>query len=723
MPIQPNTIVRLNDYCIAEFSQDQVSMSAIQYKLYNSSTGTHHIYNANGVSTGNNQDYSATFIAPSQFVYMDQEVSIPYWERFPDTYLATTPGAYDTFNRVRFHFTSGFDFAGITGLILSVKNKMNNGGYVFFTQLLITPDLYVDVMRYNPSPIYLADVMFDRFVEVFIPDVNVINQDYYNVPPESRSGEYGALLTYNGISYSGFIKDAPVIVSVDECIKIEQKSIGNDIYNIYTTGNHDESVVSVDSLHQRFGAYIGESAQFDAIEFYGTMIDVDGNLAFVEDLINLLSTNAHDKWVIAHQLTINEWIDGVKVLTGKFVNIQESNFDEPMYYRPILKNSGTAMAFEIDYTCRLQNQRNGDQLIRIASYISYNAAKYGKSLSQIPLQAKPESHTVYNKIVKSSLETTELFVEQNYVTTGGNVTQDLRNSSTMQVVTYVPMFFNVNAISVSQKDVLPDSDETDTTLIYKQGDLRFILNPFDNMFKFKVHTTNNRGLLIPMDLSGFGNFSIVLMNNNKKMKFAYLSDSGMSNPRVGELMFKIPQKDAEMLIMSNNREYYLTLTAADGTETVLYNGFWNDVTEKDVVDANNARVKAMQDEIKGKPAVNTTATTVGISTLSVESRAVVVEQPTVSTSGIELLAIESRTVIPAVSQFDTNAINGSGINIPGYVQQGNSQNDVSIAQKIQPTSSNNTTSSQQTKASASLASALNSQASLIPDAGTDAAGK
>lgn len=682
MAIQPNTIVRLNDYCLVEFFPEQLTMSPspVFYKLYNSQTGTHQIFNGNGSPTGNSQDYTVTYIGPNQYAYLNQEVVMPYWQRFPEKFLYTTPGAYDTFNKVRFHFISGYDFGSLPGLILSLKNKMNNGSYDFFMQMLVTPDWFTDLVKNNPSPIYLADAMFDRYVEVFVPAEQLINQDYYNQPPESRSGEFGALITYNGTSYSGLIQDAPMTASIDECVRIDRQTISEDIYDVYTTDQHYESVMSIDSLHQRFGAFIGESTEFDALEFYGTMVDDSGNLTFAESMINLLSTNAHDIWVIAHQLTIHEWIDGVKTLSGKYMELQETGFDGPMYYRPILKNSGNSIAFEIDYTCRLFNRRNGDQIIRLGSYISYNAAKYGRTLSTLPIIAPVDSHIVYNKIVKSSLEATELFVEQNYLTTGNGITKNIAQG--INSTAFMPMFFNVNSISVSTKDAIPANDNSGTTLIYKQGDLRFILMPFDNMLKFKVYTVNQNGKLKVMDLSGFGDFRIVLMMNNKKTRFKYLTDIGTSNPKVGELMFKIPQKDSESLVTSSTREFYITMLSKDSTETVLYSGFWNDVTEKDIVEENITKVKAQQAEI--------------------------LSGSTSPFSSIASILVNGINTIKANAQMMSSE--NLQINIPGYVSVGNKNNDVSIINQLIPAGYTPSTNAAQSKADSALGKTLGNQA-------------
>lgn len=700
MAAQPNTIVRLNDYCVAEFFTNQITISSspVFHKLYNVETGVHQIYNSNAddIITWNTQDYSVACISPGQYVYMNQEVAIPYWDRFPDKFYKSTPGPYDTFNRVRFHFTSGFDFAGLPGLILSVKNKMNNGTYAMFSQLLVTAELYEFLVRFNTSPIYLADAIFDRYVEVFIPAISVINSDYYALPPESRSGEFGALATYTGSSYSGFVNNAPIVLSVDEVSRMDTITIGGDMYQLYIADNHFESVVLTNSLYQKFGVFVGESDQFDALEFYATMLDENNNVAFVEELINEISTNAHDDWVIAHQLIIHEWIGGVKTLSGKYMVLQETDFDSPLYYRPILKNAGTAIAFEVDYTCRLYNRLNGEQLIRLGSYTSYNAKKYGRSLEKIPLDADPSSHVVYNKIVRSALEATELFVEQNYVNPSQQTQQLLGDTQTQQqaIMSMIPMFFNVNAISISMKDSLLENDNLGTTLVYKQGDLMFVLNPFDNMFKFKVYTVNSSDNLVPMDLSGFGSFNLVFMDNNKKVKFGYMTSAGTSNPSIGELMFKVPQSDAEILITSTTRDWYITLVAADGTETVLYNGFWRDVTEKADVDSNIERVRLAQSEALSDKSVSYFSTQNGVFTVP------------------EVPASTAQT-----TQSETPAVDSS-VYIPGYVPVGNSGGDVSIIKVVSPSLLQSKGDAKQSKADAALSKALGNQArKTIPKRG------
>ena len=671
MAAQPTSIVRLNDYCVVEYSQELVTISPNPtfYKLYNKTFGLHHIFNGNNATTGNLLDYSVTMIDNNQYLYLNQETTVPYWDRYPDVFMYNVPGSYDTFNLVRFHFSSGFDFTALPGVILGVKNKTNSGSYAIFANIIVTPELYTDLVKNNTSPVYLADAMFDKYVDIYVPAAEVINQDYYNQAPESRSSEFGALITYNGTNYTGLIQNSPIVVTIDECSKIEYRSIEGEIYDVYTTDNHFESIVATDSLHQKFGAYIGESTQFDAIEFYGTMTDSNGNLSFVGNLINLLSTNAHDSWVIAHQLTIHEWIDGVKTATGKYIMLQESNFDEPIYYRPILKGSGSSLAFEIDYTCRLHNRRTGDQLIRIGSYMSYNSAKYGKSLSVLPMSAQPSSHVIYNKIVKTNLDTTDMFVEQRYVGRNINIPGSTVSTASSATTTFIPMIFDVNRISVSQKDLLPDFDDMGDTIIYKQGDLRFILTPFDNMLKFKVHTVNNRGLLVPMEISNFGTFNFVMFNNNKKIKFKYINTSGMSNPRIGELVFKIPQTEAELLITSNTREFYITMTSSDNVETVLYSGFWNDATERDIVTANIERVKA--------------------------------NQASLTTSAVSVSST------PSFSDVNLE------ISIPGYTSKGLRENDASTVLLIPPTGYNVDTDSGQIKANAALSSILKGQANHI----------
>lgn len=669
MATQPNTIVRLCDYCVAEFFPEDVSMSSQVFcKLYNRNYGTHHIFNDNGSPTGNSQDYSATYLMPGTYLYLNQEVAVPYWTRYPETFLYTTPGAYDTYNKVRFHFVSGFDFGQFEGLMMGVKNRTNIGSYAVFANVLVTPTWYSDVVKFNASPIYLADAVFDKYVEVFVPAIRQINLDYYATEPALRGSTFGGSITYNGQTFTGLVQDAPIVVFVDECNRIDSTANGEDHYDYYILSQHYESVVQMDAIYQLFGAFIGESQNFDAIEFYGVMTDDSGNLAFPTDLINALSTNAHDSWVIAHQLTIHEWVGGSKTMTGTYMHLQESDFDTPMYYRPVLKYAGAAVAFDIDYTCRLFNRRNGEQTIRTASFISYNPRKYGMTRAQLPLAAPVSSHVVYNKIIKTSLETTDLFVEQN-VSMPRQLSAD-GAQQTARVTSFVPLFFNGGNISVSHNDYAVENSSESSSLIYKQGEMRFVLNAFDNMLKFKVYTVGSAGKLVPMDLNGIGGINIVFINDGKKVKFAYMpSGSNLAN---GDISFKVPQADAEQIVNSDTRDFYITVVASDNTETVLYTGFWNTVLERDEVDraADKARVANEASADVNKQAEE-----------------------------------------PARPVLDASAVNS--VSVPGYVQQGGKSNDVSVVQSIPPASYTAVSSnSKQTKADAALSSALDKQSGL-----------
>ena len=653
---QPTAITKISDYCIAEFFPNMVSMtpSPSFHHLYDKNTSTHQVFNPNGSVTGNQQDYTAHLISSNQYVYLDQDVVTPYWVQYAASFYYDQPAGYEFYNKVRFHFLSGYDFLKNSGTVLTVKNRMNNGSYCTFACLLVTADWYVDMVKYNVAPIYLADAMYDRFIDVYVPAIDKMNRDYYAVAPNARSSEFAAQVTYTGSSFAGFAQYSPITISIDECIRIDKQETVTDIYSIYVSDTHYESVVSQDSTYQKFGAYIGESADFDAIEYYGVSRGDDGSLGFVKDLIDILSTNAHDDWVITHQLTIQEWVGGQKITTGKFMDMQEADFDAPRYFRPILKYTGTEIAFEIDYTCRLFNRRNGEQIIRIGSMISHNHAKYGRSIASIQLDGAPRSHVVYNKIVKTSLEATDLFVEQSIIANNSSTQQSFTMpvASNAGAIKFTPVFFNTNKISVSQHDHYVDAVNPANDIIYRQGDLRFILNPFDNLIKFKVYNTNSSDVLIPMDLSSLGSFNLVMFNNNKKVRFEYLTDSGYSNLKGGEVSFKIPQYDSESLITSSNREFYVTVLTSDGTESALYGGFWNDVTEKDIVDANIAKVLDQQSSL-ARPGGTIPSTPSTFASFQVPASGIISEKTPV-------------------------------LNVPGYVPKSKATNDQSISNVIKP---------------------------------------
>jgi LysM repeat protein len=242
----------------------------------------------------------------------------------------------------------------------------------------------------------------------------------------------------------------------------------------------------------------------------------------------------------------------------------------------------------IDLISRLTNRRDGEQIIREASFNLVSPKKYGKKLNVLPILDKPGSQTVYNKILKANFEATSLFIEpspisgSNQITPQGTVTEVVRTE-------YIPIFFNNNNISVSQTNSLVNATDKVEEVIFGPGKLRFVLSPFDNLLKFKVYTKNSAGsagTLIPLDLNvNASRYKIVFETNSGKVSVENTRDAQLENLSTGVLAFNVSKKESESIIGSKNRTIYLTSVGQDGRETFMYSGEWRRPNEQSDVDA------------------------------------------------------------------------------------------------------------------------------------------
>ena len=77
---------------------------------------------------------------------------------------------------------------------------------------------------------------------------------------------------------------------------------------------------------------------------------------------------------------------------------QDTDFDEPVLFRPIIKNANSAISFSINYVLRLYNKADATQIIKNARLTSFETQKYGRQMVQINLGVVPTVANVYNQI-------------------------------------------------------------------------------------------------------------------------------------------------------------------------------------------------------------------------------------------------------------------------------------------------------------------------------------
>lgn len=586
--MRKSRFISLTSYCVVEYMFDDLGSLDFYTDTFilfeNEHLDIHQIVNDDGsyYTTKNIRDLTAVPISNNTYAYIDSE-KIPNYIAYDPKISETTLAGYNVvMDKVRFHFVAGFDFNDFRALILNVKNVENDTKNNLFASILLAPETIAELISFNPKPLFLGNALYDRYIDIFVPSIKNINEDYVTAPVPSST--FAAAITPNSLGGStGFVYNGTIYIGLAECRV--RKTLFTDIgqsYETFEVSEYYEAPLSQSNEFDNVGAYVNESLAGDFIEFYMTF-----NSGFPSDMLAILnSRNPADDWIIIHQLSVFEQVGTAFLNTSRLIFFQEDRFDEPNVFRPVLRNANEAVSMSIDYLARLTNRRNGEQIIREASFSMISPKKYGRNLITIPLLDKPQSQRIYNKIIRKNFEATKLFIEPKMLN-DQNQTQ-----STTSVVTkteYIPIFFNNSNISVSNTSSLVKVSDSIDEVVFGPGKLRFTVSPFDNLIKLRVYTTNSSissTTLIPLDLNvNSAKYRLVFETSNGKLAVDNTNNSNLENLSTGIIAFNVSKKDSETIIQSQSRAVYLVSVAQDGTETLIYNGEWRKPIEQADVDA------------------------------------------------------------------------------------------------------------------------------------------
>lgn len=591
--------INLSSYCIVEYQFEQLGSLNFYNEDFtfveNSITGEHQIFNTDASynTLKNIQDLSVISIGNNAYAYLDSE-KVPNYLAYNTQLTSTTLSGYNVvMDKVRFHFVAGFDFDNFKALILSINNTENTGTKCIFSNILLAPETISQLIIFNAKPLFLSNAVYDRYIDIYVPSIKNINNDFETAPIPGNT--FSAAITPSPSGPVGFITNDPISISLIECGTKKTIYTNTSIsYDSYIATDVYNATVSQTNEFDNVGAYVNESAVGDYLEFYLTF-----NSAFPGELISILNKrNPADDWIIVHQLSVFEQVGSAFINTSRLVFFQEDSYDEPNVFRPVLKYAHEAISMSVDYIARLTNRRNGEQIIREASFNLVSPKKYGRNLINLPLLEKPQSQRIYNKIVKNNFESTALFIEPTPVGKQPIITPAVPSQITEVVRTeFIPIFFNNNNISISNVNSMVQSSDASDEVIFSPGKLRFIFSPFDNVLKLKVFTeatlANAENPLVPLDLNvNAAKYRLVFETTTGKISIDNVNDSNQENLSTGQITFNIAKKDSESITGSSNRTVYLVSVSQDGRETLMYTGEWRKPSEQADVDAAIAQAKA-----------------------------------------------------------------------------------------------------------------------------------
>ena len=595
-----STFVNLSDYCILEYKSVPLGETSPElltssfFLVDNGHTNALQIYNTDDYEsiTHNSRGLSMVPIGGSKSIFNDVTLTPIYTQYDPYITETTINPSYSVnmvVDTVRIHFASGFNFSEVANVIVGVKQSLNDGvTQLQLANILVNESTAQAIFTYSNRPLFLANTIYDRYVDLKIPSIPWLDNDFK---------QFGNLsFEYQITKGIGFIREAPITVFFAEATYSEYNAPNNVKYDQYRITSYNEGAISQINKFDALGCHIAEAADGDYIEFFATW-----NEAFPDTLISILNESGPDQnWIFTHQLQVYEQIGASLLPSGNLIVYQENNFDVPMSYRPILKNAGFAVSMSIDYTLRLINRTTGEQIVRTASISIINPNRYGKKLSQIVLPDGAQSMKVYNKIVQKNFESGTLFAPTSTHITSYGTTLPMGGSSTV-VIKKIPelVLFKQADIRLSQKNALHKQGNESDQVIYGQGRLTIPIDPTDNLIKFTVYQADptNQTKQSRVDLNNMSEFKMTF-GTTTDFIFATVTDSKLTSPSRGEITFRIAKEKAVAILKTTDDQFHLSIVSkTSGTETMLYTGKWtSSANYSDIITSSEEAATALANE-------------------------------------------------------------------------------------------------------------------------------
>ena len=559
--------------------------------------------------TGNVLDKSCQQISDLSFVHFDVDRPIRYFEQrnsgliFQSLYHEITQEILVTYNTLRIHVLSGYTFDDIAGLIARVAYIDTNFNQVFVANIAYLKE---ETINFHSKPFRLGDRVFDRYIEIRFPTLRSLKDIDNLIPAALKTNDTS--FYYNGQFPD--LQNSRVHLFLYEVNKYENDPEGQLILSTVNLPNSDSNGLfkrdlEIQDSFSDITANVQESLNGDYFELYPSY---QGQ--FIEDFLSQRKQVYNEEYMIIHDIDVYEQLFDIagysETRTNSFSQIQDSGFDEPYKFRPIIENSSTA-AFTIEYTVRLFNKTSPSHIIRRASISYKNPKKYGRYLEKLDIPVGFQPVRIVNKILKTTKNSNLLTNPYSVLSTGQK-----QSSGQIEKNIFIP-FQHLN-ISINAKTLYMAKNELsgvddiiqldnskfkldsliDSDVVFGQGDGRIYLSKFDNFVLFKIYKEENKKLLPYDDLSKSKDLTIYLVfedaNGEKvRIKNYYVNNALLKvtlNP--GEILFKIDSITSNKILKNSDNRFWITIentttqTNSNVTqefkdfETIIYTGnFYN----------------------------------------------------------------------------------------------------------------------------------------------------
>ena len=270
----------------------------------------------NGSAVSNNK-------TKTQYVSLNTSIGVNYNDTVPfltdDVNLLQTfsPALNVEYDKVKVHFISGFSFEDFDGIVFEVLAPRRDGSMMNLSSINF---LKTDTPTLTAEPLLIADKLYATYIEWRVPSLYFMNNAFTSSDPNG--------LAYKITETQGFLGTPPITL---KATGIYQTVVENG-YSFYDMQEIDSvSILNRDQYDNVFAQVI-QSTNGDYFELSGQVAG-----SSMENLINQLNSQGGN-YVIFHEVSVSEQIGTVFSQTSFQVFSQKSNFDDPILFRPIIKD-------------------------------------------------------------------------------------------------------------------------------------------------------------------------------------------------------------------------------------------------------------------------------------------------------------------------------------------------------------------------------------------------
>lgn len=545
--MRTSKFLNLDENVLLEWIYDDDNLLIEDYKVVvNTISEQRNFINANATntiasSTNNTQPYSLIEInnENNRWGYMNETI-YPFLQ--VSSYSGNIPQRYDV---VKIHFPVNYTFDDKLGFLINVSVLDSSGKTRYFLS-----DYFFDKSDTSRSldltapPFLYRDVLWGKYIQLQVPAASVLSKQLTQgstgvttlVP---TPGSINANLA--GLGNFGVGANSPIFVEFSFLLK-KDIMFGQTSFLIQTP--YTTSIPQVPEFED-LSTSITNSDQGDFFEIVGIYNNTASEFqTFIDQQKSIGNT-----FYVTYTITTIE----KNIVTNTVSYFVEDDFNESIWYRPIISFSTTTAA--LDVNMKLVNANDGNFIERSATYtmLQDEVAKYSRNLTKINVDNAFKS-IIYNA------DADQLTVKQ------------YGDSSIQYEKIDVPFPVMFDRYSIIAKN---NTEDIQGETYYGIGQLQILLYPFDNIIKLVIAKSSQDDQIIPYSIPDGSKVTMTFKSSTDVVDSELYYDSNEIDLENGQLIFRVTQDQVTTItefFKLGYDQFYVVFKPDTGIDTIIYAG-------------------------------------------------------------------------------------------------------------------------------------------------------